>query len=178
MRLIRQLFDRSTHRARHAAAVELIHRVPTRSVLFVCHGNLCRSPYAAARLHSLLRAAEGTRIDSAGFAAPNRAPPAAAIAVAAARGLDLSRHRSQVVSRARLDAADLVVVMEPGQLAAVTARGASGRRVVVLGDLDPDAAEPRDIEDPFDRPREVFEVCYGRIDRCVAELHRVLTSPS
>src|SRR5207245_10184938 len=49
-------------------------RPPPRSIVFVCHGNICRSPYAAAafsrEVPPMFRA--GVRIDSAGFVGPGR----------------------------------------------------------------------------------------------------------
>jgi protein-tyrosine phosphatase len=172
MHFVRRLLDRMRHEGRRTAALEIVRGMPGPGrVLFVCHGNLCRSPYAAARLRSLLGAPEGAQIDSAGFATPGRASPPDAVAAADTRGLRLSEHRSQVVNRTRLDAADLIVVMEPGQMSAVTARKSSQpRRVVVLGDLDTVPDAPREIADPFGRGRDVFDACYERIDRCVTEL--------
>lgn len=120
-----------------------------------------------------------TGVASAGFFGPHRAPPGDALAAAAARGIDMSAHRSQMVNRALLDAADLIVVMEPRQALAVTARRASSiRRVVVLGDLDPRPITTREIADPFGGPRAAFDECYARIDRCVAELVRTLQDRS
>ncbi|PYP07732.1 MAG: hypothetical protein DMD59_14365 [Gemmatimonadetes bacterium] len=54
------------------------HRPAT--VLAVCHGNICRSPFAAALLGREL-AGFGIAVQSAGFLGFNRPPPAEAMAV-------------------------------------------------------------------------------------------------
>jgi hypothetical protein len=46
--------------------------------------------------------------------------------------------------------------------------------VLVLGDLDPEPIETRVIRDPVEQPKEVFELSYSRIERCVEELARAV----
>jgi protein-tyrosine phosphatase len=144
-----------------------------RSVLFVCYGNICRSPYAAATFLRLLPPPwrEETRVQSAGFIGPGRGSPPEAVKVAAARGLDLTAHRSELITPERAAGAALIVVMDRAQQRAVCARyGKSPREVLILGDLDPQPIETRPIQDPWDQPAAVFEECYSRIDRCLRVL--------
>src|SRR5262249_1749665 len=133
--------------------------------------NLCRSPYAAVALRRLLPAdATSTRVESAGFIGPHRTPPPEALEVAAARGVDLRRHKSRVVTPGSVSGADLVVVMEPGQVEALRPFGRPRGAPLVLGDLDPLPSAARTIRDPIEQPRQVFAETYDRIDRCLAEL--------
>jgi len=105
------------------------HHPRVRSVLVVCHGNLCRSSFAAGLLRSWL-SSRGVRVESAGFVQPARPSPPEAVAAAARYGVDLSAHRSEL-SVAR--AADLIVVMDPGQRRRVCDRvGRSEHDVLVL----------------------------------------------
>src|SRR5687767_556141 len=107
------LWDRAAHGARRRAVLgELLNAKPA-SVLVVCQGNLCRSPYAEAALkRGLVAAGSPIQVGSAGFSIPNRAPPSEAVLAAAARGIDIAAHRSRSVSKALLDAADIVFVMD------------------------------------------------------------------
>jgi protein-tyrosine phosphatase len=149
------------------------------SILIVCHGNICRSPYAAGRLRLLLPAAlaERIRVDSAGFLGPQRAAPAEAVAVARARGVELSQHRSHLLGQREVAAADLILVMEPAQQEVVCGNFGRGRAdVVVLGDLDPEPITRRAIQDPVDQAASVFEGSYARIDRCLGALVSVMSS--
>jgi protein-tyrosine-phosphatase len=95
--------------------------------------------------------------------------------VARARGVDLSSHRAKLLSLPIVRAADLVCVMEPSQQHEVCAQYRRSRlRVVVLGDLDPLPSAVRTIRDPFDEPKAVYLSTYDRIDRCVAQLARLV----
>lgn len=178
LRALRNAPDRALHRRRRERA---LHGLRTRelpsSVLFLCQGNVCRSPYAAAAFaRALPPALRGrVRIESAGFIGPDRPPPAPALGAAAARRIDLSGHRSSLVSRERVDAAALVVVVTADQERAVV-RGFHRDRedVLVLGDLDPEPIDTRAVEDPWGRAPAAYVRSYDRIDRCVRELARVL----
>jgi protein-tyrosine-phosphatase/predicted ATP-grasp superfamily ATP-dependent carboligase len=84
---------------------------PIRTILFVCQGNICRSPFAELLARKKLPA---YRIVSGGFhpAETRRTPPHV---VRAARRLDvdMTGHRSRRISPAMVDAADLILVMDP-----------------------------------------------------------------
>ncbi len=175
LKRLRRVPSRVLHRLRRQRALKALRGRPCpASVLVICHGNLCRSPFAAA----LLRRAfvrNGVRVDSAGFMGPGRPSPPAAITAAARYHADLSAHRSQVLTPDGARAADLIVVMDPAQRREICDRfGRAQRDVVVLGDLDPQAIDARPIRDPVNQPRAVFEEAYARIERCVRELERAI----
>jgi protein-tyrosine phosphatase len=165
-----RLLERILHGWRRRAAVALLRRRPApRSVLFVCHGNICRSPFAAGLARS--RFPDGIAVGSAGFAGSDRPSPPAAVEVAAEHGIDLSEHRSQELELGHLREVDLVLVMERRQRhRLVAARPELADRVLLLGDLDPEPATRRAIPDPVNQPAPVFRSCYQRIDRCVGAL--------
>ena len=86
-----------------------------------------------------------------------------AVAVAAADGIDLSRHRSRRVTPAMLRNADLVLVMEKGQANTVQGLGADPARTHVLSEW-PEPGEPGlPVSDPFGASREAYEECWRRI---------------
>jgi protein-tyrosine phosphatase len=177
LRLLRHAPDRLAHGIRRERALkQLAALAEVRGVLVVCHGNVCRSPYAALALRRRLEAnGDVIQVASAGFVGPNRAPPTDAVAVAGARGTDLTAHRSQLLSRSLLDAATVVLVMNTRQRATISARRPElTGRIIVLGDLDPQPISTREIVDPWGRSRETFEDSYNRIDRCMAQFLRAL----
>jgi len=169
--------DRLLHPLRRRKALEALGgRRRPKTVLVVCHGNICRSPFAAALLDREL-AALGIAVHSAGFLGFNRPPPAEAVAAAGRYDVDLSSHRSRLVTVELVRASDLIVVMDPIQRRLVCER--FGRRsidVMVLGDFDPEAVEMRTVRDPVSESRAVFDEVYERIQRCVRQLAGVLGS--
>ncbi len=120
----------------------------------------------------------GTLVTSAGFVGPGRAAPAEGSIAAARRGIDLSGHRSQLLTPVLAAEAHVVVVMDARQRRMVCERfGRASSDVIVLGDLDPEAIATRAIHDPVDQPLEAFEQSYERIERCVNGLVSALGSP-
>jgi protein-tyrosine phosphatase len=136
-----------------------------RRVVFVCNGNICRSPYAECKARSL-----GLNACSFGLhASPGLQANQTAVDVAARRGIDLSLHRTSAPENVSLSAGDLVAVMEPAQLRLVrsVAKG-SGAEITILG-LWRHPRRPH-LEDPFGLPNEYFETCFKIIDEAVARI--------
>jgi protein-tyrosine phosphatase len=173
-RALRHLPDRLRHAGRRRRALQSLRAAPPGVVLFVCHGNICRSPYAEVALRRAVGG--GVRVLSAGFIGPGRPTPAHGRTVAAERGLDLGSHRSQLLSEELVGGSELVVVMDTGQAAAIRRQYGAGTRVLILGDLDPDPIDTRTVRDPYDQEAEVFAAVYDRIDRCIGELARALAT--
>lgn len=153
-------------------------RLPTR-VLFICEGNIYRSPFAAGcfarELPEHLRSE--CLIGSAGFTGPGRATPADAIVLAAELGVDLSAHRSSLVHAAMLADWDLLVVMNSEQERHLRVRfSVAPSRIVVFGDLDPLPIERRAIPDPWLDPERVLHGCYTRVLRCAETMAAVLAA--
>ena len=173
---LRRVPRRVVHRLCRQRALNALRRRPRfGSLLVVCRGNVCRSPFAAALLRRLSR--NQVQVDSVGFTAPGRPPPPEAVTAAARHGVDLSVHRSQLVTAEAARAADLIDVMDLTQRHEICIRfGRTERDVLVLGDLDPQPIETRIIRDPVRQPLAVFEQTYARIERCVRELARAITA--
>jgi len=81
-----------------------------KNILFVCHGNICRSPFAAALASRRL---PGYHVESAGFTdSPGRGTPEEILKVAWAKHIDLSGHASARITKEQVDRADLILVMD------------------------------------------------------------------
>jgi protein-tyrosine phosphatase len=173
---LRRILDRAVHALRRRRVHAALARRSPATLLVVCHGNLCRSPFAAAVLARALKDT-GMRVESGGFVAPSRPSPPEAVAVAARRGVDLSAHRPRGLTAELVHSADLVVVMDAAQQRELCHRfGRLPRDVLMLGDLDPVPIAARAIRDPVGQGVEVFEESYARIERCAAALGRVLVA--
>jgi protein-tyrosine phosphatase len=153
------------------------------SVLFVCLGNICRSPFAAvvAQRHLHERGATGVACVSAGLqpSAAGASPPEAC-AASARYGVSLRDHRPRAVTRALVDGSDLIVVMER-EHAADLQRAYPDRydRVVLLPLFDGTARgyQRYTIADPFGLSAEAYDDCYRRIHGAVAELVTQILRP-
>lgn len=172
------MFDRLLHSRRHERVVRFLREAKRgpNGVLFVCEGNQCRSPFA----EHLLRLTLGDRgagivVESAGFATPDRPAPPEAIFAAQRFGVDLSGHRSRMLSPAVIQQPDLVFVMAAGQAHRIRLTFGDARGIVLaLGDLDPANSGSRTIRDPMHESPEVFDQVYTRIHRCIGELGTLL----
>jgi len=172
-RSARNLPDRLLHRRRFASARQAILELgQVRSILVVCYGNVCRSPYLEAVLR---RDLPDVVVSSAGFVGPGRPVPPHSLAIAGSRGLDLSAFRSRPIGRMPVGTTDLVIVMDSNQARQIR-RGFRvwPNRIVVAGDLDPLPAATRAIHDPWGESKEMFVSSFDRLDRCAATLTRLL----
>ncbi|HHC29959.1 MAG TPA: low molecular weight phosphotyrosine protein phosphatase [Rhodobacterales bacterium] len=89
----------------------------TRSILFVCLGNICRSPTAEGVLRSL--AGEALTVDSAGTGSWHVGEPPCPpmIEAAARRGVDISGLRARQMNRADFARFDLIIGMDDANIA-------------------------------------------------------------
>lgn len=122
-------------------------------ILFVCSGNTCRSPMAAALYQSLH---PDDKVGSAGLHASSGQPAARpAIQVAKKFGLDLSSHRAKQLDERALQVADWVVTMTKDQ-AQILRRmyPHQSERVITFADW---TKTTKDIADPFGGSYALYE---------------------
>ena len=142
----------------------------TFNILFVCTGNTCRSPLAAvlARRALELRGWQHVQIASAGAAAEEGSGASAhAITVAERAGLDLSSHRSRLLSAELAEWADLILVMSPSHGWAVDHVG-GGEKVALLGDFAAGAeGAGRSVPDPFGGDEKDYALTMRELERLI-----------
>ena len=150
-------------------------------ILFVCLGNICRSPTAEALFGDLLRA-EGldgvVQVDSAGTGGHFAGRPPAPEAIRAARssGIELGGHRARAVTRSDYSDFDLLVAMDRANLEDLRTRAPAEARAEIglLLDYAP-GGEGTDVPDPY-MGEATFEETLDRIAAgcrgLLAELYR------
>ncbi len=143
-------------------------------VLFVCTGNTCRSPLAAAIAVRLL-ADRGAVLDvaSAGTAAWPDAPASdGSMLVGLERGLDLSAHRARTLTAELVADSDVILAMSTPHVTHTRLLGGAGR-TFLLSEFASHGAFGTEISDPFggdlDRYRrtsdELWDVVAQAVDR-------------
>lgn len=160
-------------RARQAlvAALGKSHGAPV--VLFVCQGNINRSPFAEAALRARLA---GTDVEVGSFGMlpqPGRTSPDFAIKAADQRGLELRAHRSRHLASEAAEAATIIFVFDDINARAIENRYPALRTPVLL--LSDFASRPLgSIVDPVDGDPALYATVYDQILACVAPLAAVL----
>jgi protein-tyrosine-phosphatase len=173
---VRDGIDRLLHPRRRRRAKRRLAELAPRAILFLCLGNICRSPYAARVLAA--RVGTGVRAESAGYLGPGRPPPSEALEIARGRGIDHADHVSALVTSEQIEAAEAIFVFDRFNVRNVkTTPGARLDRVLWLGDFDPVWTGKRAIVDPWGKPLAEYEATFVRIERCVEEVARILTRP-
>lgn len=148
------------------------------NLLFVCTGNICRSPLAEviARGEADARGWAEVSCASAGtFAFAGQPASGPGIAVAAAHGLDLAAHASQELSLELLEWADLVIGMEASH-ARAAAGLAPGAAVRVMTDFLPADDEWRGsgVPDPYGGDIDTYEATRKLLTRAMRGLFDAL----
>ncbi len=138
-------------------------------ILFVCLGNICRSPTAEAvfRARAATAGLSGLVIDSAGTGDwnPGQGPDRRAIAAAARRGYDLSGIRARQVTAADVTAFNYLLAMDRHNLKTLRhlARGVSGAgRIRLFREFAGRA--PHEIPDPFFGADDGFDAMLDLIE--------------
>ena len=136
------------------------------SLLFVCLGNVCRSPFAERLAQNQLQGRKEAA--SAGhYRSAGRRPPELALAAARAFGVDLASHRSRVLSRSMIEGADAIFVFDEENYDAVIGQEpAAAGRTHLLGALSRDG--PLILVDPFGGPAPAYEAVYREIAEAIA----------
>ncbi len=138
---------------------------PLLRVLFVCSGNICRSPLAEALFKSMageVGLGERFVVDSAGTHGYHEGDPADPRTrhVGRRHGLTVDSIARAVVD-ADFDRFDLIIAMDRGHRRELMSRAGAGRSATIrmMREFDPEARE-HDVADPYYGGEEGFENMY------------------
>jgi protein-tyrosine-phosphatase len=131
--------------------------VSIRNILYVCTGNVFRSPVAAKMTEQLLGSSD-IKVESAGMIEYNDEPlPEEMVDLARRHGVDLSTHVRRQVNSDLVHAADLVLVFDNGQVGELVKRfpEAKGKTYSIKDYAG--FSDGKDMEDLWRKSVDVFE---------------------
>ena len=133
-----------------------------KNVLFVCTGNICRSPIAEGLFRRMTGNRKDIEVASAGVHAVRGQPPSLyAVEVCAEEGTNISALRSQPLTGALVDQATHIFAMTGAHLETIqTLFPQSAEKTFLIREFEqPGTTVWRDVPDPIGLGREVYEGC-------------------
>ena len=138
-------------------------------ILFVCTGNTCRSPMAAAIARKIAaeRGITDLEITSAGTMAWDGQPATdCAVLIGIERQWELDAHRSRTLTRELAEAQDLILVMGTHHKERTEALGAAGK-TFLLTTYASHGAEDRSVADPFGGDLETYRATADELEEAI-----------
>lgn len=149
-----------------------------RSILFVCLGNICRSPLAEAAFRAeAARLGLDVEIDSAGTGDWHlgHPPDRRAVAVAKRNGLDIAQRRARRIAHDDFKHFDHIVALDTQNLADLKAMQPAGSRAMLSLLLDHvDGRRGDGVADPYYGQAEAFDAAWRDVAAGAVGLARTI----
>src|SRR5581483_9735955 len=144
-----------------------------KTILFICTGNVCRSPMAEGLFRYAVQGRGDFRVLSAGLGAVDGQPPTPhSVTAMRELGIDISGQRSRALTADLVRQADYILGMTHAHADTVgLLYPAAAEKTFLLREFD-DTLEPyeKDISDPIGSPYDVYVHCRDQIEQGIASL--------
>jgi len=148
-------------------------------ILFVCTGNTCRSPMAGAYFRSLCEKSgrNDISVESVGtFAGEGQPASAQSVSVMKDYGIDLSTHKSSALTKAKIDAADLIIAMTTSHRLHIGSMSHSAlKKTRTLLEF---TQKNGNISDPFGGTEKTYSDCFSEMKEALDNLFLEVTGKS
>jgi protein-tyrosine-phosphatase len=152
----------------------LIMDIKKNHILFVCTGNICRSPFAHAFFAKLIneKRLRGITVESAGLLAlPGNSATHMAQRVAEDFGVDLSGHKAKSVSKELVARSSLILVMEKShEDTLLTDFPEAQGKTRLIRHFARFGSKQRGIADPYGLKYDAYRFCFLDIEDAVLGL--------
>jgi protein-tyrosine phosphatase len=154
--------------------------IKTANILFVCTGNICRSPFAHAFFKKLVnqKRLQGIAVESAGLIAlPGNSATYMAQRVAEEFGVDLTGHSAKTISKALVAWSSLILVMEKSHEDTLVSDFPEAEgKTRLIRHFARFGSQRRGIADPYGLKYEAYRFCFLDIEDAVLGLIDFLSS--
>jgi len=148
-----------------------------KTFLFVCTGNICRSPMAEGLFRHATQGRSDYRAVSAGLGAADGLPPSTySVQAMKELGMDISRQRSQMLTADLVKHADYIFGMTHSHVDTITLLyPQAAEKTFLLREFD-ETLDPfeKDISDPIGGSYDVYLSCRDQIEQGIASLLRFI----
>ena len=151
---------------------DLINWDEIERLVFVCKGNICRSPFAEIVARSLNLESFSCGVDTVEDSPANKD----AVITAKELGYDLSGHRTRPIMYCDLYKTDLLIAMEPWHAQLVMENANLNYKVTLLGIWGTPGIPY--IHDPFGTNKDYFKNCFQYIENTIHEISGKLKTKS
>ncbi|MEM6821947.1 MAG: low molecular weight protein arginine phosphatase [Verrucomicrobiota bacterium] len=137
-----------------------------KNIVFVCTGNICRSPMAEGLLKHRIEGQENVSVQSAGLAAGTGLPPSEhAVSVMNELGIDITNQASQPLTEKLIREADLLFVMTYGHLDSMLMHfpEASEKTFLVRQFITDTKLSNFEVSDPIGQSINIYRRCRDEI---------------
>src|SRR6185437_2747275 len=148
-----------------------------KTILFICTGNICRSPMAEGIFRQASQGRGNYRVGSAGLGAMEGQPPSAhAVDAVKELGIDIASQRSRMLTPSLVAQADYIFGMTHSHVDTVMLLyPQAAEKTFLLREFD-DTLDPfeKDISDPIGGSYEIYMNCRDQIEQGIVSLLRFL----
>ena len=154
-----------------------------KSILFVCKGNICRSPFAEIISKNNIDISNKYEFLSAGIQVESpQPPPVDAVIAANVFGVDMKFYKSKSINYRMIESTDLIVAMEVWQYRYLNKLFVEFKEKIFLLPVFDNNTKRMDkysiynIKDPYGKSQKDYNACFSRIKCCIEGLVKDIES--